>query len=478
MDARYASLDDSPLIAADSLTFSYENSRADSLRVDRLQLPTGSLTVLCGVSGSGKSTFLHLLNGLIPDYYRGDLSGKLRVADLEAGQQSVEDLSVAVASVFQNPANQFFHKMVKHELVFPSENQGKPSQQILAQLSRLTQDFALEGYLERDLFSLSGGEKQRVALLTAIMLDTPIMVLDEPTANLDRRGIEQVREHLIDLKAQGKTILVAEHRLDYLRDLADSYLYFDQGRLQRIFSQAEFLGLSAQERCALSLRSIRLPEFKAATGFPFSEGLTVENLQLRAGSQNLSFIPRFSFPTGQITAIIGPNGAGKSTLAAYLAGLLDDDDARCELNGSALSAKDRLQKTALVMQEVQLQLFADSIENELKLGNHSSPEERAEILSRLGLAGMEERHPMTLSGGEQQRLLIASQILSDKEIFIFDEPSSGLDYRQMRAVAEVLQDLKRAGRIVILISHDEELLELTADQLLELTDEQKQIFSE
>ena len=130
------------------------------------------------------------------------------------------------------------------------------------------------------------------------------------------------------------------------------------------------------------------------------------------------------------------------------------------------------------MQEVQLQLFADSIENELKLGNHSSPEERAEILSRLGLAGMEERHPMTLSGGEQQRLLIASQILSDKEIFIFDEPSSGLDYRQMRAVAEVLQDLKRAGRIVILISHDEELLELTADQLLELTDEQKQIFSE
>lgn len=129
------------------------------------------------------------------------------------------------------------------------------------------------------------------------------------------------------------------------------------------------------------------------------------------------------------------------------------------------------------MQEVQLQLFADSVENELKLGSHSSAEERAEILSRLGLAGMEERHPMTLSGGEQQRLLIASQILSDKEIFIFDEPSSGLDYRQMRAVAEVLQDLKRAGRIVILISHDEELLELTADQLLELTDEQKQIFS-
>ena len=106
----------------------------------------------------------------------------------------------------------------------------------------------MEGYLERDLFSLSGGEKQRVALLTAIMQDTPIMVLDEPTANLDRRGIEQVREHLTDLKAQGKTILVAEHRLDYLRELADNYLYFDQGRLQHVFSQAEFLGLSDQKR--------------------------------------------------------------------------------------------------------------------------------------------------------------------------------------------------------------------------------------
>lgn len=470
MDARHASLDAAPLIEAASLVFSYENSGADSLQVDQLQLPAGSLTVLCGASGSGKSTFLRLLNGLIPDYYEGQLSGELTIAGQTTSQKTVQELSHDVASAFQNPASQFFHQKVKHELVFPCENQGQPAQQILAKLEQLSQTFSLEGYLERDLFSLSGGEKQRVALLTAIMQDTPILVLDEPTANLDRRGIEQVAAYLADLKAQGKTILVAEHRLDYLRELADTYLYFDKGRLRHCFSQKEFLALSDRERHDLSLRSIHLPAIKAAIPFFSTEGLTIANLRLKAGTKKLSFISSFHFPAGHITAVLGPNGAGKSTLAAYLAGLLDDSAANFDLNGSVLSAQQRLQKTALVMQEVQLQLFADSVEKELSLGNHSSPEERARVLSRLGLEGMENRHPMTLSGGEQQRLLIASQILSDKEIFIFDEPSSGLDYRQMLAVAEVLHDLKTAGKVVILISHDEELLELTADQVLKLTE--------
>ena len=472
MDAWHDGLDGQPVIEADSLVFSYENSRAESLRVDDLRLPAGTLTVLCGASGSGKSTFLRLLNGLIPDYYQGRLSGRLTVDGLRAGQKTVEEFSRSVASVFQNPSSQFFHKIVKHELVLPCENQGKPAQQILAQLDRLTQDFSLQADLERDLFTLSGGEKQRVALLTALMQDIPIMVLDEPTANLDRRGIEQVRAYLADLKSQGKTIVLAEHRLDYLQDLADSYLYFDQGRLEATFSREEFLAMSDLERHRLSLRSLHLPALTSSAALPARpQGLTVKNLSLQAGGKKLPFIEKISFPKGSVSAVLGPNGTGKSTLASFIAGLADDRAASFSLDGQELSASQRLKKTALVMQEVHLQLFAASVEKELTLGNTSSTEARAEVLANLGLAGMEDRHPMTLSGGEQQRLLIASQLLSDKEIFIFDEPSSGLDYRQMRAVAKVLQDLKARGRIVILITHDEELLELTADQVFELPHE-------
>lgn len=195
MDARHDRLD-SAVITAQSVSFSYENSRAVSLEIGDLQIPAGQFVVVCGPSGSGKSTFLKLLNGLIPDYFAGQLEGRLTVGDLQAGASRVEELAGQVASVFQNPASQFFHKLVKEELVFPAENQGRPVKNILSQLQQLVTDFALTDYLDREMNSLSGGEKQRMALLTAIMQDSPILVLDEPTANLDRAGVQQVREHL------------------------------------------------------------------------------------------------------------------------------------------------------------------------------------------------------------------------------------------------------------------------------------------
>ena len=231
MDVYHDLVDDKGLITATGFRFTYENSRASSLLVEDLQISSGQLVVLCGKSGSGKSTFLRLINGLIPDYYEGKLDGQLEIADQSAGKQTVEECSKRVASVFQNPSSQFFHKYVKHELVLPGENHGKPAAEILNRLEKLTADFALADYLERDLSTLSGGEKQRIALLTALMQDTDILVLDEPTANLDRSGIEQVASYLSILKQEGKTILIAEHRLDYLKDLADRYLYFDQGVL-------------------------------------------------------------------------------------------------------------------------------------------------------------------------------------------------------------------------------------------------------
>lgn len=468
MDTGYDRVD-AAVIAVQDFSFSYENSRAVGLKIGDLQIPAGQFVIVCGPSGSGKSTFLKLVNGLIPDYFSGQLEGNLRIKDFQAGQSRVEELAQAVASVFQNPASQFFHKLVKEELVFPAENQGRPVENILSQLQQLVTDFALTDYLDREMSSLSGGEKQRMALLTAIMQDSPILVLDEPTANLDRAGVQQVREHLQSLKAAGKTIFLAEHRLDYVGDLADRYLYFDQGQLQQDCTAEEFLALSDDERHELSLRSMTLPDLHA--GYEDKElstdGLRVQNLQLRAGDKSLAKLAEQTFPRGAVTAVVGKNGVGKSTLAQYLVGLLEDKSAQFSLDGQDLTAKHRLLKTALVLQEVRLQLFTESVAKELTLGLKQSVDTEP-VCQKLGLQGLEHRHPMTLSGGEQQRLVIASQLLSDKEIFIFDEPTSGLDYRQMQAVAQVLQELKAQQKVVILISHDEELLALVADQVVHL----------
>lgn len=467
MDARYDRLD-SAVITAQSVSFSYENSRAVSLEIGDLQIPAGQFVVVCGPSGSGKSTFLKLLNGLIPDYFAGQLEGRLTVGDLQAGASRVEELAGQVASVFQNPASQFFHKLVKEELVFPAENQGRPVENILSQLQQLVTDFALTDYLDREMNSLSGGEKQRMALLTAIMQDSPILVLDEPTANLDRAGVQQVREHLQALKVAGKTILLAEHRLDYVGDLADRYLYFDQGRLVADWSAERFLDMTEAERHQLSLRSLRLPDLTCLAGQALStKGLTVKNLVLKAGQQDLGVLEEVAFARGSVTAVVGKNGVGKSTLAHYLVGLLEDKSAQFILDGQDLTAKHRLQKTALVLQEVRLQLFTESVTKELTLGLKRAVDTEL-VCQKLGLQGLEHRHPMTLSGGEQQRLVIASQLLSYKDIFIFDEPTSGLDYQQMQAVAQVLQELKAQQKVVILISHDEELLALVADEVVHL----------
>ena len=474
MDVYHDLVDDKRLITATGFRFTYENSRASSLLVEDLQISSGQLVVLCGKSGSGKSTFLRLINGLIPDYYEGKLEGQLEIANHLAGNQTVEESSKQVASVFQNPSSQFFYKYVKHELVLPGENHGQSAAEILNKLEKLTADFALEDYLERDPSTLSGGEKQRIALLTALMQDTDILVLDEPTANLDRSGIEQVASYLSILKQEGKTILIAEHRLDYLKDLADRYLYFDQGVLKRDYSKKEFDSLTETERHNLGLRSqqlsssiSRLEAKKQIAPSPLTGDLTIKNLCLQAGDQELSFLEEANFKSGAITALVGHNGRGKSTLAFYLAGLLDDEEADFYLNGHALSAHDRLKQTAFVLQEVALQLFSDSVQKELTLGLKKAVD-ASNILENLGLKGLEDRHPMTLSGGEMQRLVIASQVLTKKRVFIFDEPSSGLDYQQMLQVADLLKALKEQGKIILLISHDEELLEKTADYFLTL----------
>lgn len=452
------------MITVQQLQFQYANSKAPACQVPYLHIKKGECVVLCGTSGSGKSTFLRILNGLVPDFYEGVMTGRCIVEGQDVYANAVEAVSVSVGSVFQNPATQFFHRKVKDELVFPCENQGLPREVIACHLRETVAFFGIEALLQRDLLTASGGERQRIALATATMQQPSVIVLDEPTANLDKEGIAQVMQQLKRLKAAGVTIVIAEHRLNFLKELADRYVYFSKGMLTQEWDSEKFLSLTEQERHQLGLRTSSSDNTELLRALPTKlSGLHLEKVSVQQGTRELAYLENVHFLAGEVTGIVGANGVGKSTLAQQIAGLLPTPKGSMTLFGKALSQQARLKETAFVMQEVRLQLHAHTVRDEIQLGaRHLTQFD--EVVDALDLQNVLDKHPMTLSGGQQQRVMIANALLSDKKIFIFDEPTSGLDYQHMQQVAQLLQQLKSLERIILVITHDEELLALACDR--------------
>lgn len=462
-----------PAVTVKGLELTYSGSDKPSLAISDLTIPTGQCVVLCGQSGSGKSSFLKVLNGLVPEYYPAQLSGQVYLGDKELRGMSLEDLSHHVASVFQHPSTQFFQNQVLQELVFPCENQGLSKEEIAQRLVWVNNLFDLEPLYERRISSLSGGQQQVLALAVATMQGTDLLVLDEPTANLDQQGVVRVQEVLQLLKKQGKTIIIAEHRLSYLSHLADRYLYFQEGQLVTDYPASDFLHRTEECRQDMGLRCYDAAPYGRAIAERVSQftddeqGLLVENLSVSQSGSLLYQVEKLCLAPGQVIGLVGPNGSGKTSLANYLVGLLEDKKASIAWYGKKLTARQRLEKTALVMQDVRLQLFAETVRRELTLGQKDKQLDE-ELISRFRLEDLLDRHPVSLSGGEQQRVMMVASLLADKDIFIFDEPTSGLDLRQMKEVARALLDLKEKNKLVLLISHDEELLDLVCDKIIDM----------
>ena len=299
-----------------------------------------------------------------------------------------------------------------------------------------------------------------------------LYILDEPTANLDRETIERLHDQIAYLKSRGHTILIAEHRLYFLADLIDRAVYLRDGIVERIWSGAEFRRLAETERIALGLRTltptqVTLPPSRAAGE---QDGLSVEGLSCRYKReppvfQNLSFSAR----PGEVLAVTGDNGVGKSTLSRCLCGLMRESAGTIRLNGRILGAKQRQRIAYCVMQDVNHQLFSDSVWGECQLAMEGLSDQRIqEVLERLHLLAFREKHPMSLSGGQKQRLAVATAMLSQKPLLVFDEPTSGLDYARMQEVACCARELADEGRVVLVVTHDREFLQCACDRVLEL----------
>lgn len=489
------------MIDVASLSFSYVSEltgdRVEALKDVDLSADAGSLTLVCGASGCGKSTLMKALTGLVPQMTPGELDGVVRINGRNLADVALTDVGHLCSSVFQNPRTQFFCDTVAEELAFCGENYGRERATLRQQSERAAKLMGISHLMERKLTTLSGGQLQKVALACALASGAPVLLADEPTSNLDPAAISEVRAALKVLKEQGLTIVVVEHRLHFLRGLADQVLLMESGRVTRRWNGAEFFSMGQAQRRSLGLRTLVDPgppetwvgqvqagHQEKQAGRQEKQAGRQENReatpsQVRLSCRGLSFAygasPVFEgldadFPAGQITCIAGANGVGKTTLVRVLCGLAAPSSGSISMDGVPASRKTRRSACALVMQDTGRQLFSDTLAGELTIGaSHASGQSGEQLLADFDLANLGERHPLSLSGGQKQRLVIAAARATGRPIVILDEPTSGVDARHLDSITATLRRIADEGAAVVVVTHDGEFAAACADRLITLT---------
>jgi energy-coupling factor transport system ATP-binding protein len=368
-----------------------------------------------------------------------------------------------VGSVFQNPQSQFFNVDTTSELAFGCENLSLPVEEIWKRIDEARALFGLDDLLDRNIFELSSGEKQRIACASVYAAGPDVFVLDEPSSNLDAPSVEMLRRVLEQLKAAGKTIVVSEHRLYYLTELADRFIYLEDGRIVSEYTSGELHSMNPE---ALEQWGLRTPDLQKLTRKVVStvssrrEGETFEikNLRYRYGRNTALTIPSLSLRCGEITAVIGHNGAGKSTFAGCFCGILKHRGT-VSRKGKALGRKERIGKSYMVMQDVNHQLFTESVLDELTLNIAEDRKANAvNILEAMRLGALADTHPLALSGGQKQRVAVAGAVCAGKDLLVYDEPTSGQDYQSMIATCDLIRAASEEALLSLVITHDMEFI--------------------
>lgn len=447
------------MIELKNVSFSYNGRNDESLSNINLKIENGECILFCGRSGCGKTTITRLINGLIPNFYYGKLTGDVLIDGENISGIPMYKIAEKVGCVFQNPRTQFFNVDTDSEIAFGIENRAYPLKELVTCVKQTIKDLHIENLSNRNIFELSGGEKQKIAFASVYAMNPDIYVLDEPSSNLDMQSINDLKKHIMFIKQQGKTILIAEHRLYYLIDVVDRIVYLEQGRIDKIYEPKELQAIPDKLRHQRGLRSVDLNNEIIMRNISDEKETLLELKDISLFYKNKIIVENIniSVAQGDIIAIVGHNGVGKTTFSRTLCGLHKEYTGRFLWKKKNLNNKGRIRISYMVMQDVNYQLFAESVESEVSFGIKNSNQELVyKTMKELDLLPFKDHHPNTLSGGQKQRLAVAVSITSKKDLLIFDEPTSGLDYDSMMKVTNLINTLSKLGKIIFVVTHDYE----------------------
>lgn len=484
------------------VSYTYPSATRPALHHVNFHLPEASFTLVVGRSGSGKSTLLRCVNGLVPHFSGGTFAGHLAVAGLDPLRATPRGMSRHVGFVFQNPETQFVVDRVEDEIAFALENAAMPRQEMRVRVEEVLDLLDLATLRDRKLETLSGGERQRVAIAAALAFRPRVLVLDEPTSQLDPQSAEDVLSALVRLNHDlGLTVLLAEHRLERVLQYADRVIALPDapdgangvlcGVTREVLPQLELLPplvmlakllnwqplpLTTKEGLHFSRTLLqRLPPAPPATASPRrgTAGLALRRVWVRYDQQPVLRDISMEVRRGEILVLMGRNGSGKTTLLKTLVGLARPESGQVWVDGRNVTGEDVAticRRVGYLPQEADALLFADTVCQELgiTLRNHGLPMEDETIagwLNRLGLASYADRYPRDLSVGERQRVALGAVSITQPIALLLDEPTRGLDYTAKEALSTMLRAWRDAGMAILLVTHDVEFAARTADQV-------------
>lgn len=434
------------------VSFTYKNSNNKVLDRVNFKINKGECILLTGVSGSGKSTLIHLMNGLIPTLYEGQLEGEILFKNKDLKDIESYDISKNIGYVSQDPRGHFFTTNTTSELVFSMENYGIPLNEMKKKYSELVNLLELEKLVDKNIIYISSGERQKIAIGCSLSLEPEIIVLDEPSSNLDFHMTKKLKQLIEKLKTKGYTIIIAEHRMYYIQDLIDRVFVINNGKvIEKTISDLK----SNNE---VPLRSLDIFNLEL-------ENISCKNKELLMEINNITYKNILTNITttvykGDVIGLIGKNGVGKTTLLRLLSNIMKPNKGK--IVGKVVPF--------LVMQDMDYQFFTESVESEMKFGSADNDLEKINsLLMKLGLTEFKDKIPFELSGGQKQRLLIAISALANVNLLMFDEPTSGLDYVNMTKVSGILKDLSKNSALIV-ATHDIEFLYKTCNRIVYLDD--------
>ncbi len=491
-------------VSVERVTFTYHDGDRPALRTVSLAQNAGEMIGVMGASGAGKSTLAKCLNRIIPEFEDGDFHGAIRITGESIEHLRVCDLAPKVGMVFQDFESQLFSTNVAHEVAFAMEQVGMDRAEMDRRILPALEAVGLRGFEHRDPMSLSGGEKQRLAIASVLALRPSVIVLDEPTTDLDPEGRAEVFELIKKLRAQGLSLIVIEHESEELR-AADRIVVLREGEIaadgppSEVFAGTglltacgvrppglghalELLGIDAQPKDVDQALEAILQTYPrlAKTLVEGTADFRVEHPPTVAskspaliGIENVSFSyasgPRvldsidLKVEAGEFLAIVGQNGSGKTTLAKHIVGLLQPATGRITIEGkdrTQIRPAETAREVAYVFQNPDHQIFAATVEDEVAFGprNFGLPDDEIrrrcdEALEAVSLQDERQSDPFLLSKGERQRLAVASVLVLRPRMLILDEPTTGLDHREQLRMMALVRDLNRAGIAIVIITH-------------------------